>query len=763
MERHGTALQVRTQAALKRLVVGSPKSSEDIEETLLPKVLALPIFSSDALSSVAYASQEVLLVLGAAGTAALVNVVPISVAVATLLCIVVISYRQTVKAYPNGGGAYIVAHENLGKHAGLVAGGALLIDYVMTVAVSIVAGVDAIVSAAPALASGKVAFAIGFVLLVMLANLRGVKESGTLFAIPTYGFILSIGVLLGTGFARCLSSCPSAGSAGLQLPPEASLDPFLLLTAFAAGTTALTGVEAISNGVPAFKKPQSKNAATTLALMGALSISMFLGISFLTRLTHVVYEESAERTVVAQIAHAAFAGGPMFYLVQATTAAILILAANTAFQGFPRLASVLAQDRFLPHQFNNRGDRLVYSNGIVMLSLVAALLIFVFDARLTALIQLYLVGVFISFTLSQWGMVLHWCRTKGANWRRNLWVQGIGGAATALVLCVVVATKFLKGAWVVILAIPVLAYLMRSVKAHYTHVGEQLAERARRPHDRVPGNQHMVILVNHSVDGATARAVGYAKAISGAEISGVTFTEGLEGDWARIAPDLDLEVIGKGGLKEKPLLEYLDRRRRALAEDDFLTLVIPEILRRRSLMEVFTHPSVHRLKAGLLNEPGIQVLDIPVHQDEISSGIEGERHEPQEHHIIVLLSGVHNATLQAIEYAETLQGTDLKGLHISFEDANVDELRRSWTEANVPHELEVGVSSYRDLGTTVTEYVHRYNADGRRKVVTLVLPEYVVEKRRHQLLHNQTALIIKGRMLLEPGVVVVSVPYIVEG
>lgn len=754
---------MKTQAALKRLVVGPPMSSEDLEETLLPKVLALPIFSSDALSSVAYASQEVLLVLGAAGTVALANIVPISVAVASLLCIVVLSYRQTVKAYPNGGGAYIVAHENLGKYAGLTAGGALLLDYVMTVAVSIVAGVDAIVSAAPALASFKVSLAIAFVLLVMLANLRGVKESGTLFAIPTYGFILSIGVLLGTGFWQCLSSCPSAESAGLQLPAEASLDPFLLLTAFAAGTTALTGVEAISNGVPAFKEPQSKNAATTLALMGALSISMFMGISLLARLTNVVYEESAERTVVAQIAHAAFAGGPLFYLVQAMTAAILILAANTAFQGFPRLASVLAQDGFMPHQFNNRGDRLVYSNGILILSVVACVLIFVFDARLTALIQLYLVGVFISFTLSQWGMVLHWRRTKGDHWRRNLWVQGVGGAATAVVLCVVVATKFLKGAWVVIVAIPLLAYLMRSVRAHYTHVAEQLAEPARRPHDRTPGNQHMVILVNHSVDGATARAIGYAKAIPGADVSGVTFTEGLEDDWAQVAQDIDLEVISKGGLKERPLLEYLHRRRRGLGSDDFLTVVIPEVLRRRSLVEVFTHPSVHRLKADLLNEPGIQVLDIPVHKDEISAGIEGERHVPATHHVIVMLSDVHNATLQAIEYAETLQGTDLKGLHVSFDDANVDKLRRRWEDANIPHELEIVLSPYRDLGATTTDYVRRYNADGRTKIVTLVLPEYVVEKRRHQLLHNQTALIIKGRMLFEPGVVVVSVPYIVEG
>ena len=311
--------------------------------------------------------------------------------------------------------------------------------------------------------------------------------------------------------------------------------------------------------------------------------------------------------------------------------------------------------------------------------------------------------------------------------------------------------------------IPVLVFVMRSVKEHYARVGEQLAELARRPHDRVPGNQHMVILVNHSVDGVTARAVGYTEAVRGAEVSGVTFTEGLEEEWAEVAPNLRLEVLSKEGLKEKPLLEYLHRRRATLGEDDFVTVVVPEVLRRRRLIEVFTHPSVHRLKGGLLNEPGIQVLDIPVLQDEISGGVDAERHIFEEHHVIVLLSGVHNATLQAIEYAKTLQGTDLRGLNIVFDDSKTDAIRDEWAADGIPHDLEVEVSPFRDLGATVTEYVRRFEADGQDRVVTLVLPEFIVEKRRHQLLHNQTALIVKGRMLLEPGVVVVSVPYIVEG
>ncbi|MBA2272291.1 MAG: APC family permease [Actinobacteria bacterium] len=754
---------MKAQTTLKRLAVGPPKSSEDLEETLLRKVLALPIFASDALSSVAYATQEILLVLAVAGTTALTNVVPIAGAVGGLLAILILSYRQTVHAYPNGGGAYIVAHENLGAYPGLLAASALLIDYVLTVAVSIVAGVDAIVSAVPGLATLKIIIAVALVVFVTLANLRGVKEAGTFFAVPSYGFILSIGMVLAFGFSRCLDSCPMAESAGTGLPVESPLSPFMVLTAFAAGTTALTGVEAISNGVQAFREPKSKNAATTLGIMGAIAITMFLGISLLARLTHVVFIESAERTVLAQIAHAVLGGGPLFYVVQVATAAILILAANTAYQGFPRLASVLASDGYMPHQFNSLGDRLAYSNGIVILAALASLLIVIFKANLTSLIQLYLVGVFLSFTLSQFGMVLHWRRTRESGWQRNLTTQAVGAVATAIVLCVVVVTKFLHGAWVVVAMIPVLVFLMRSVKEHYDHVGEQLAEPARRPHDRVPGNQHMVILVNQSVDGATARAVGYALAIPGAEVSGVTFSAGHEREWNVIAPGIELEVIRKGGLKERPLLEYLHKRRETLGADDFLTVVVPEVLQRRSLMEVITHPSVHRLKADLLNEPGIQVLDIPLHKDEVSGDIGQEARRPEERYVVVLLSGVHNATLQAIEYAETLQGTETKGLYIAFDDEGVDDLRRRWEEANIPHRLEIEMSPYRDVGTTVAEYVRRRHADGRSRVVTLVLPEYVVEKRRHQLLHNQTALIIKGRMLLEPDVVVVSVPYIVEG
>ena len=386
-------------------------SSGELEHTLLPKIIALPIFSSDALSSVAYATQEILLVLGLVGVGALAHVLPIALAVGTLLAIVVVSYRQTVRAYPSGGGAYIVAHENLGVFPGLLAASSLLIDYVMTVAVSVVAGVDAIVSASPGLHRYNVEIAVIFIAFVAIANLRGVRESGTFFAIPTYGFILSMYLLIVTGFVKCLGGCPNAESAHLSLRPEVSaLSIFIVLKAFAAGTTALTGVEAISNGVPAFRYPQSRNAATTLSILGTISISMFLGISWLSHVMNVRYLDTAkfaaltghaERSVIAQIAFAVFHGGPIFYFIQIMTAAILILAANTAFADFPRLASILARDRFMPRQFMNRGDRLVFSNGIIILATLASLLVVAFQANLNHLIQLYLVGVFISFTLSR--------------------------------------------------------------------------------------------------------------------------------------------------------------------------------------------------------------------------------------------------------------------------------------------------------------------------------------------------------------------------
>ena len=732
-------------------------SSAELEHTLLPKTVALPVFSSDPLSSNAYATQEILLVLGAAGVASLRFVLPISIAVAALLIVVVTSYRQTVRAYPTGGGAYRVSRENLGMGAGLLAASALLLDYVLTVSVSVTAGVDAIASAAPGLRDYSVVMAVGFIVLVATANLRGVRESGILFAVPTYGFVLTIYIMLAAGFARCVGGCPQAESAGHELDTMATLTPFLILKAFAAGTTALTGVEAIADGVQAFRYPQSRNAATTLAIMGFLATSMFLGVSWLADHTNVVYEEHAARTVVAQIGHAVFGGGLLFYVLQFMTAAILILAANTAFQDFPRLSSILAQDSFMPRQFMNRGDRLVFSNGIVILAGLAALLVVVFRAELNRLIQLYLIGVFISFTLSQSGMVLRWRRLRTAGWARRALINGFGATVTGTVLIVIVTTKFFDGGWIIIAAIPVVMYAMHSIHRHYTDLTAQLAHPERRPRERRPGHQRVVIVV-HRVDAATARAVGYARSIRAAEITAVAFDATVGDAWRRLAPEIPLEIIEMRGSVAKTLREYLRSKRSSIGEDDFLTVAIPEILKRRGLLEIFIRPRLHRLKAALLAEPGIQVLDVPMVQEDIDPAVD-QTHEPGRNYVIILVSGVHNATLQAIEFAETLRPTDIRAVSFGLDATRTDRLGDEWLAAQIPHPLEIEDSPFRDIGESLVRYIRTLHPDGINRVVTVVIPEFVVGKTRHNLLHGQTALVVKRRLLFEPGVVAVSVPY----
>ena len=502
---------------LKRVLVGRAVASDRLEYSLLPKVLALPVFSSDALSSVAYATEEILRVLLIASVGTVAIAMPISLAIGALLIIVVSSYRQTVRAYPSGGGAYIVSKDNLGVLPGLIAAAALLTDYVLTVSVSVVAGVFAMISALPALAPFKVELSVGFVLLITLANLRGVRESGTLFAIPTYAFIVSIFILVSVGMARCLfGGCPVVTDHVLAAPELAastgSVGLFVILHAFSSGSTALTGVEAISNGVPAFRRPQSKNASETLLIMGVISVTMFLGISFLA--THIAgITVSEERSVVGQIAHAVFGGGFFFYFVQFFTTAILVLA-NTSFQDFPRLSSILARDRFMPRQFANRGDRLVFSNGVIILAVFASLLIVVFDADLNRLIQLYVVGVFTSFTLSQTGMVRHWLKEKhkgdaaAKGWQRSIVINAIGAAATFLVLIIVTYTKFIEGAWIVIVAMPIIVLTFLSIHRHYTAIMTQLRRGTVSPDD--VGVNHVVLLVR-DLGPSTAEALGYIR------------------------------------------------------------------------------------------------------------------------------------------------------------------------------------------------------------------------------------------------------------
>ncbi len=483
----------------KRILVGTPMRSEHMGHTLLPKRIALPVFCSDPISSNAYATEEILLMLSVGGFA-LLHLAPwIAGAVVLLLVIVVMSYRQTCFAYPNGGGAYAVSQANLGAPAALVAASALMVDYVMTVAVSVAAGVANLAAAFPAITPHAVGVSLAFIGLLAVVNLRGVRESGTVFAVPTYGFVVAIFIMLATGLISALvGNPPVAESATIGIEPTTALTPLIAVAvamrAFASGCTALTGVEAVSNGVPSFRIPKSRNAATTMSMMAVLAATMMIGIALLAQVAqvHVAHDPEqltgapagyTQRTVIAQLSAAVFGNASVgFYVVQAFTAAILVLAANTAFNGFPILASILGKDGYLPRQLGRRGDRLVFSNGIVILSAVAAALIIAFDASVSRLIQLYILGVFVSFTLSQAGMVRHWSRalplavTKAARrpMVRARLINGLGALITALVLVIVLITKFTHGAWIVVVAIPVMYVLMMGVKRHYEHVDSEL-------------------------------------------------------------------------------------------------------------------------------------------------------------------------------------------------------------------------------------------------------------------------------------------------
>ncbi len=628
--------------AAKRVLVGRPMQSEHLGHTLLPKKIALPVFASDALSSVAYATEEILLVLSLGGIALLHYTPYIGAAVGLLMLVVVASYRQNVHAYPSGGGDYEVASTNLGPKVGLAVASALMVDYTLTVAVSVSAGVANLASAFPVLESHVTVIAVVVVAVLAVMNLRGVRESGTAFAIPTYFFIGTVALMIIWGVTRlALGHHLEAESAHYHVQAASSFTGlalvFLLLKAFSSGCTALTGVEAISNGVPAFKQPKSKNAATTLALLGIIAVAMFAGVTALALISHVHVAEQpsqlhglphgqAQRTVIAQVGQAVFgAGSPLFYILQFVTALILVLAANTAFNGFPVLASILSRDGYLPRQLHNRGDRLAFSNGILMLSGFAILLIVVFNASPTRLIQLYIIGVFVSFVCSQTGMIRHWNRhlkfTEDPKARRHMQrtrvINTVGAIFTGVVLVIVLFSKFVSGAWIVVVAMPAIWLTMRSIHNHYASVAVELAP-----------------------------------------------------------PPADQPV---------------------------------------------TLPSSNRA--------------------------------------IVLVSKLHLPTLRALAYARATQPSHIEAVTVSVDDAETARLRQEWENADIPVPLTVVASPYRDITKPVVSYVSRLRRESPRDVVTVFIPEYVLGHWWEQLLHNQSALRLKARLLLQPGVIVASVPY----
>ncbi len=637
----------------KRILIGRALRSDRLGETLLPKRIALPVFASDPLSSVAYAPGEVLIVLSIAGVTAYHFSPLIAVAVVVLMFTVVASYRQNVRAYPSGGGDYEVATTNLGRRAGLTVASALLVDYVLTVAVSISSGVENLGSAIPFVVEHKTASALTVILLLTLMNLRGVRESGTLFAIPTYGFVIGVFALILWGLFRGAVlgddlQAPTAGYTVHTAHPGGLAGfalLFLLLRAFSSGCAALTGVEAISNGVPAFRKPKSKNAANTLALMGIIAVSMFCGIVGLAMATGVKMAENpatqilihghragsgyTQNPVISQIAAAVFGSGSLpFVYLAAVTALVLFLAANTAYNGFPLLGSILAQDRYLPRQLHTRGDRLTFSNGIILVAGAAAVLVAVYGAESTKLIQLYIVGVFVSFTLSQIGMVRHWNRLlseeRDVKERRRMLrsraINAFGAFLTGVVLIVVLVTKFSHGAWVSVVGMALFYGVMTAIRRHYDLISEELS----------PGD-------------------------------------------------------------------------------------IPE-----------------------------------------------ETVRPSRVHAIVLVSKIHKPTLRALAYARLLRSDSLEAVSISVDEAETRQLRVEWDERGLEVPLKILESPYREVTRPIIEYVKRLRAESPRDVVSVYIPEYVVGHWYEQLLHNQSALRLKGRLLFTPGVMVTSVPWQLE-
>jgi len=609
--------------SFKRLLVGRPLPSSDQENQRIPKLIALPVFSSDAISSTAYATEEILFVtaVGASSlTLGLSVLVPIAIAVALLLAIVATSYRQTIFAYPNGGGAYIVSRENLGKYPSLLAGASLMIDYVLTVAVSVSAGVAAIISipAFRSLESKRVLIGLLLILLLTVGNLRGVRESGRIFAVPTYIYILILGAMLVYGLSR-----EFFGDLGIvpfdpnEFPgPESGgeLGLFLILKGFSSGAVALTGTEAIANGVPAFRKPQSKNAAATLVWMAVILGVLFFGTAVLAH--HLRPFPTHNETVISQLGRVVFGEGPVYVVLQFATAAILTLAANTAYAGFPWLSSIIARDGYLPRQLANRGDRLVFSNGIVFLAAGAAALLVAFGGVTTKLIPLYAVGVFTSFTLSQAGMVRHHLRLREPAWKRGTVINAVGTVATLLVLLIIAVTKFTSGAWVPLLVVPIIIVIFSGIKRHYVRVGEVLA-------------------------------------ITPAEV----------------------------------------------------------------------------------------------------------RVEPISHTVVVLVGRVHKGVLRALSYARSLRPDHLAAVYVSFEDDDSDDLQRQWEEFRIDVPLEVIHSPYRELVDAVEEYLDELDHRWANDTITVLIPEFVVDRWFANVLHNQSALALKWALLRRDDTVVTSVPY----
>jgi len=626
----------RYWADMKRVVIGSPFATSQAIHERLTKVKALAIFSSDALSSSAYATEEILIVLALAGSGAFHNALPVAGVIALLLAVVVVSYLQTVRAYPSGGGAYVVAHENLGRNAGTAAASAIMVDYVLTVSVSVAAGVAAITSAAPEMHDLRVPIGVVMIGLMMLGNLRGVREAGTIFAIPTYVFIFSMGAVIVVGLVRVIAgdapgSLLHGAPAREEVAATQGLTVFLIMRAFASGSTALTGVEAISNGVPSFKPPEVKNAQATLAVMALVLGFLFLGVTFLSSRYGLVPTEG--ETIVSQLGREVLGKNALYYTYQVATALVLFLAANTGFAAFPLVASILARDRCVPRQFSFKGDRLAYSNGILFLAAAASVLLVAFGGEVTRLIPLYAVGVFASFTLSQSGMVRRWLRLREGAWKVSLTINAVGAVATGVVTVVIVGTKFVHGAWISILMMMLLMALFTLIRRHYERVERELGVEegslladipTAAPAERLPYRVHVLVPVD-SINRVTAAAIRFSRELS-SMITAVHVTDDREEgerfreQWELEVPDVPLLLIESPYRAfVAPMLAYVESLERA-EPDVGITVVLPGLVTRHWWERLLHNQDVRRLKPHLEKRPRVRVFDFPYRPGEDEGG-----------------------------------------------------------------------------------------------------------------------------------------------
>jgi len=759
--------------ALKRLLLGRPLATSRLEHERLGKPTALAVFSSDNMSSVAYATEEILRVLiPTVGVIAFTLVLPISGAIVLIEAILIFSYRQTIKAYPTAGGAYIVTKDNLGLLPAQLAGVALLVDYVLTVSVSTAAGVQAISSVVPLTVPLRIVLSLLFVWMIAYGNLLGVRESGRIFAVPTFVFIVSLGLTCVAGIYQVITGHlqaypigPQEASGGLPLG-TAAITAFLVLKAFASGGAAVTGVEAISNGVPAFRKPEWRNAQTTLVWMGLILGSTFLAVSYLAQKLQVIPVANESKSVLAQIAQAVYGNGPLghllFLVLQIATTLILVLAANTSFADFPRLASFHAGDAFMPRQLTKRGHRLVFSNGIVALAATASLIIIVFRASVTAMIPLYALGVFTSFTLSQTGMARRHLRLHEKGWRFGLFVNGLGAVATLVVAVVIAYVKFASGAYIVMIAVPILVAILVRVNKTYEAEDEQLVigpeERAGAA---APRGRHTALILVEDLSEEAIHAVQYALTIH-PTMARAVHLGAKDPDLARAWVDAGLRIpltdLASDGLPGRAIARYI--RELGIA-DEQVTVILPAPANESSLGHIRRVRAWSSLAASLLDLPNVGVVVVRAHGGEGHHVDAGRLHiAPRRRHVaLILVEDLDRAVLKAARYARGIDAGAVRAVHAASDPIRANGLIDRWIEigylTGIP--LDVEECHDRNIERSLRRYVSRF--EDEETEVTLIIPRRHFSKRRHLLLHDRTSARIARAFAEEPHVDLVVVPY----